>query len=114
MSGQYMHAVMHTLEDSWDNGAPTKDELNIALNSIVLGMLIASTTPDTAQKLLDDAEAMVPGMLRDFSGIHMGIVGAVEHPEKWDCLVREPVEDRLPDKHPFDALVEHLFGAHPG
>lgn len=88
MTGQYMHALMHTIED----GLAGDKDVNLAMNFIVMGMLIASTTPDTAQKLLDDAEGLCPGMIRDMGAIHEAIVKGVEHPEEFDCLLPDRVQ----------------------
>lgn len=105
MQGQYLHATMHVIGDDWKG--VTREQLNISLNAMVLGMMLASQAPDTAQKLLDDAENTAPGVAAELTPVLDAIVGGVEHPETYDCLASEPQRNSL------DRLLDFLHHAPP-
>jgi len=86
---------MHEIENEI---RPNDEPINLAMNSVVLGLLVASLSLDVAETLLGDVQAVNTKAIPAMTKLQERITKSVKHPEMADCL-------RTEDKSNKDAAL---------
>ena len=75
-----VHALLHTLEEYCEaiSNPLSEKEVNVALNSALFGIFMSEIEPGFSQKVLDDAEALSPGMSEGLAYLLGKFTNAVE------------------------------------